>query len=392
MRNPPALDCLVGAPSSAVAVHRRPIIAHGLQSVVGLFLVLAALLFECAAADSGAAANYQAAPASSAAEQLSVQPAPQPASKSPAGNAPKFILAWGQKGDKPGEFYSPIGIAINRKDEVYVTDLNNARVQKFNTDGKYLGGFDLPLDTPPRKFCGIGGITLDDAGQIYLSFMNQHRIGVYSNAGKLIREWGKRGNGDGEFYQPGGLVLDGNGDLYVADQCNHRVQKFTNDGKFLLKWGQHGKLPGQFDGIDSPGSRFGGPHFLAMDREGRLYTTEGTLGRVQQFAPDGKPLSAWGDKGNQPGGFGAMPTPQPTRTFGPIGILVDKHDRVLVSSLNDRVQFFTPEGKYLFAIAGSGKEPGQFTRPHGMAFDSRNCLYVADASNQRIQKFEIPEP
>jgi hypothetical protein len=28
----------------------------------------------------------------------------------------KFLLAWGKKGDKPGEFYSPIGIAIDRRD------------------------------------------------------------------------------------------------------------------------------------------------------------------------------------------------------------------------------------------------------------------------------------
>jgi hypothetical protein len=26
----------------------------------------------------------------------------------------KFLLAWGKKGDKPGEFYSPISIAIDR--------------------------------------------------------------------------------------------------------------------------------------------------------------------------------------------------------------------------------------------------------------------------------------
>ena len=45
--------------------------------------------------------------------------------------AAKFVLAWGKKGDQPGEFHSPIAIAINNKDEVYVTDLNNARVQKF---------------------------------------------------------------------------------------------------------------------------------------------------------------------------------------------------------------------------------------------------------------------
>jgi hypothetical protein len=29
--------------------------------------------------------------------------------------APKFVLARGKKGDRPGEFYSPIGIAVSRR-------------------------------------------------------------------------------------------------------------------------------------------------------------------------------------------------------------------------------------------------------------------------------------
>ncbi len=305
---------------------------------------------------------------------------------------PKFIAEWGKKGDKPGEFYSPIGIAINHKDEVFVTDLNNARLQKFSSDGKHLGGFDLPLDNVKRKTSQAGGIVLDNKGHIYLSFMQQDKVAVYTEDGKLVREWGKRGKGDGEFHQPGGMVLTADGILYVADQCNHRVQKFTVEGKFLGKWGEHGKKPGQFDGTEPPGSRFGGPHFLALDSKGRLYTTEGMLGRVQQLTTDGKPLLAWGDKGDQPGGFGALKTGYAKVTFGPIAVFVDRYDRVWVSSLNDRVQSFTPEGKFLFGIGGSGKEPGKLARPHGMAMDSKGYLYIADAGNQRIQKFEVPVP
>ncbi len=304
---------------------------------------------------------------------------------------PKPLLAWGMKGDKPGEFYSPIGIAITRQDEVFVTDLNNARVQKFTSDGTFLSGFDLPLDAPPRKSCIIGGIAVDEGGFIYLAFMNQHKVAVYSESGELLREWGKKGTENGEFHQPGGIVPFPDGTVYVNDQCNHRVQKFTTEGKFLMTWGKHGSEPGEFGGTEPAGSRFAGPHFLAMDSKRRLYTTEGVLGRVQQFTADGMPMLAWGDKGDQPGGFGAMETGFANQTFGPIGVAVDRHDRVWVSSLNDRVQAFTPEGKFLFGIGGSGTETGQFKQPHGMAFDSQGHLYVADSGNQRIQKFDVAE-
>lgn len=209
----------------------------------------------------------------------------------------KFLLAWGQKGDKPGEFYSPVGIAINKKDEIFVTDVNNARVQKFSVEGTFLGSFDLPRDEPKRISNQAGGIAIDENGLLYLSFMSQHKVAVYAGDGKLVREWGKKGKDDGEFNQPGGIVFGPEGTVYVTDQCNHRVQQFTTTGKFLAQWGEYGKQPGQFGDPGSPGSRFGGPHLIARDSQGRLYTTEGTVGRVQQFSSAGKPLAAWGNKG-----------------------------------------------------------------------------------------------
>ncbi len=69
---------------------------------------------------------------------------------------------------------------------------------------------------------------------------------------------------------------------------------------------------------------------------------------MQQFSAEGRPLLAWGDKGTEPGGFGALQTPYSKNTFGPIAIL--------------------------------------------LAVDSQGHLYVADAGNQRIQKVDIKYP
>ena len=113
---------------------------------------------------------------------------------------------------------------------------------------------------------------------------------------------------------------------------------------------------------------------------------------MQQFTIQGKPLAAWGNMSQEPGGFGAWKTGYAPNPFGPIAVVVDKFDRVWVSSLNDRVQCFTPEGNYLFGIGGTGNEAGRFARPHGMAFDSHGHLYVCDAGNQRIQKLTVPSP
>src|SRR5438445_6107968 len=52
-----------------------------------------------------------------------------------------FVLEWGSRGAKPGEFNFPIGIAVGPNDEVFVTDFYNDRVQKFSATGKLLSCF-----------------------------------------------------------------------------------------------------------------------------------------------------------------------------------------------------------------------------------------------------------
>jgi DNA-binding beta-propeller fold protein YncE len=289
---------------------------------------------------------------------------------------PRFVLEWGKKGSGNGEFHSPIGIAITRADEVLITEFHNNRVQKFTGDGKFLATF--PVAAMP------GGIAVDKDGNIYVALLMLGKICVYSAAGKPIREWGKIGSGDEELDQPGGIAIGVDSSIYVADQINRRVQRFSREGKFLSKWGDYGTKPGQFGGNIPRPQRVGGPHFLAFDSKGDIYTTEASVGRVQKFTADGKFLLAWGDNGTGPGGFGGRPKNLP----GPIGICVDKEDRVWVSATNNRVQQFTDRGKFLRGFGEKGTQPTQFQTPHALATDSRGYLYVVDAQNHRIQKFQ----
>ena len=305
---------------------------------------------------------------------------------------PVFLQEWGKKGTAAGEFSSPIGIAFNPQNELFVTDLNNARVQKFATDGRHLGGFDLPYDKPERRSTMIGGIAIDEAGLLYLTYMVQHKVGVFRENGELVREFGKPGSGAGEFQQPGGLLFPSPQTVLIADQCNHRVQLFQRDGTFVSQWGKYGTEDGDFDGVANKGSRFGGPHFLARDSRGNIYTTEGVRGRVQVFSSEGKFLRKWGDLSDQPGGFGAYGFGNFPHPFGPIGVAIDRHDRIYVSSLNNRVQCFSSTGQYLFGITGTGKDGGDLDHPHGLAFDKDDHLYICDGGAQRIVKFSVPLP
>lgn len=294
---------------------------------------------------------------------------------------PRFLLEWGQHGAGEGEFSACVGVTVGPNDEIYTAEFRNERVQRFTSEGTFLSAFAIQ----PHA----GGLAVDPRGNVYVAHWNSNKVAAYSPAGELLREWGQKGAGDGEFQLPGSITFGPDELLYVPDQGNSRVQKFTTDGVFAGKFGEHGTEPGQFGGSVPAGGRFSGPQFVAFDRAGNIYTTDAALDRIQKFSPEAEILDAWGTESAEPGGFGPPTvnkdgTPGPG---GPIGIAVDASDRVWVSATNNRVQQFTNAGSYLRGVGGEGTEPGQFHLPHGIALDSHGCLYVSDTMNARIQKF-----
>lgn len=308
-----------------------------------------------------------------------------------AATAPRFVLEWGGKGTEPGQFDFPIGIAINKADEVFVSDFTNSRIQRFSADGKFLSSF------PTSPF--PGGLALDSDGILYVAHMGippskydkpreRDKVAVYTPDGKLLREWGKFGAGDSEFDMPGGVAISSDGRVYVADQCNRRIQVFDSQGKFLTKWGRVGFASGEFGGNPHPKAFFAGPTFLTLDRAGNVYTTEAPLCRVQKFTPEGKFLLTWGGTEETPGQFGAYFTAFEVKNMrGPTGLAFDTHGRLWANAIGGRIQQFTAEGKYLQGFGEEGTKAGQFYAPHGLAIDSQGNLYVVDAYNHRIQKF-----
>jgi hypothetical protein len=53
-------------------------------------------------------------------------------------HAQVFSFRWGSLGSGDGQFNKPIGIAIDSSGNLYVSGLNNNRIQKFDGDGNFL--------------------------------------------------------------------------------------------------------------------------------------------------------------------------------------------------------------------------------------------------------------
>jgi hypothetical protein len=55
--------------------------------------------------------------------------------------------------------------------------------------------------------------------------------------------------------------------------------------------------------------------------------------------------------------------------------------------VSDQIRTTTPEGKVLAQFGSLGRKLGQMVRPKGIAIDSMNNVYVADAATEVVQLF-----
>lgn len=73
----------------------------------------------------------------------------------------------------------------------------------------------------------------DEKGNFYVVDWDRKRIQKYDTQGKYLATIGREGQGPGEFRNVWMPRFDENGNMHVTDIANHRVTFFDKDGKFL---------------------------------------------------------------------------------------------------------------------------------------------------------------
>ena len=216
----------------------------------------------------------------------------------------KFIRMWGRNGGDgtpgvgPGEMDQPRGLATDPFGNVWVADHENARVLKFDNDGRLLltlgaNGGDGSFGEGIGEFNSPRGICSDRQGSIYIADDVNHRIvKLRGDTGQFVWVAGKpggpasgAGTGDGEFKLPYGCAVDNRNHLWIADTNNHRVVELTTDGAFVRNWGKNG-------GDGTPGSgpgEFEEPYNAGNDCAGNIYISDEHNRRVQVFGEPGGP-------------------------------------------------------------------------------------------------------
>jgi len=188
----------------------------------------------------------------------------------------KHLFTFGRQGKGNGEFQDPVGLGVGHNGQIYIADSGNNRIQIFNSRGQFKRLFNMRSGNIPVRPIDVASDPR--TGNLYVTGNNNHKLMVYSQGGRLIRQWGGNGAAPGQFRYPATVAVTKDSRIAVVDVLNTRVQLFQADGRFLVNIGEWGVLPGQLFR----------PKGVAIDHRGRVYISDSYMNLVQVFSDSGE--------------------------------------------------------------------------------------------------------
>jgi sugar lactone lactonase YvrE len=280
-------------------------------------------------------------------------------------------------------------VAVDADDRVYLLTRKDARVLVYDHDGAFVTSWgDELLSAKPH------GITIAADGSVWIADEGAHVVRRFTPDGECTLVLGtpdepsdtgfdssqkelfdriRDVRAGPPFNRPTAVAVAAGGDVFVSDGYgNARVHRFDARGALLHSFGEAGAEPG----------RFRTPHGICIDRDGRVLVADRGNERIQLFSQDGELLDVW--PAQRPNSVVALAD----------GTVWVGHSAWMVGNtswVRGRIETFEPafvsahaaDGG-LLATVGGGPEPcrpGNFVTSHGIAFDSRGDLYVADVTH-----------
>ena len=303
-------------------------------------------------------------------------------------------------GESLSSMNGPFGVAVDSKSNLYVADTSNNRVLEFTapfaacantfpcvggTASKVFGltGSSTQSCVTPSSttLCGPKGVALDPTDELFVADSGAHRVLGYftplssSTASIVFGQGTSTSFTTGDCNHPSSTVsasslcgpkavaADASGNIYIADTNNNRVLEFTeinppSNVTANVVFGQAGGTAtnGCNQGGVVSANSLCGPAQMAFDAAGNLYIADASNARTLEF---NTPLAA----SATPGSGDATAD----RVFG-------QADNMTAHACN---------------FAGS---PVASTEcgPSGIALDTAGDLFVVDAGNDRLLKYDQP--
>ncbi|HPG57455.1 MAG TPA: NHL repeat-containing protein [Candidatus Wallbacteria bacterium] len=192
-----------------------------------------------------------------------------------------FVMAFGGEGKTLGRLNSPLGIAADRSNYIWVCDTKNDRVQKFDTNGNYMleiGGFGYGSG----KFNEPVDVGIDSKNNIYVLDSGNARITKFDEYGNIAGEISLKKIKGLKEPLAAAVLLDNIVLAGVAVENGSKLASFDAGGNFL------GFVGGDFSKISG----------VAVDSEANIYVSDSAANKIVKLAvkPDRTPLYIGLDK------------------------------------------------------------------------------------------------
>lgn len=321
--------------------------------------------------------------------------------------------------DKPSSIrlVYPNGLAINDKQELFISDVGTHSILKLDRKGVLTiiagtgeGGFggDGEAATKAQLF-SPHDLLFDREGNLLIADTNNHRIRRIDQRGVITTI---AGNGKAAYAgdngpaitaslnNPQSIAVDRDGNLLIADTYNHVVRRVDQSGKITTFAGTIGGFGG--DGGEATKAQMSLPMAVAAAPDGNVYVSDGGNSRIRQITPDGKIKTIVGYGPAQDtygGGYGGDGGPaDKAKIFNASDIKIDSAGNIYLSdSGNCRIRII--KGGIISSIAGIGNAgfsgdgklavTAELNTPQKIALTKDGIIYIADRANHRVRKIDV---
>lgn len=303
-------------------------------------------------------------------------------------------------------------ITSDKYGNLYIADNNNHRIRRIDA---ITGSITTVAGTGTAGFSGDGGlataaqltnpdgITIDNAGNIYIADYNNHRIRKIDPTGTITTICGngtQSSTGDGGLATaatingPGHLCLDPSGNLYITEYNSNRIRKIATTGTITTFCGT-GVYSNTGDGGLATAATIGGPWAIASDAVGNIYAAEYLGSYVRKIATNGT-ITAFAGINASPGFSGDNGAALLAQLNGVAGLAVNDLGEVFIAdSANHRIRkvastgtITTYVGTGTLGFSGDGglANAARLRSPNGGLASHGCAIFINDAGNQRIRK------
>lgn len=299
---------------------------------------------------------------------------------------------------------NPAGLALDKSNNLYISDFSNARVRKVNTKGT----ISTVAGTTAGYCCDGGkavtaqldgplGIAVDGAGNLYIADYNNQRVREVTSRG-LISTFAGPGAATPVVYvddvavdSTGDVFLTDNSYLFAAECCvGGIVREVTTTHASIVAAG----LPPLGDGKPAAQAQLGAAGQLARDSAGDLFVADPQDQRVRMISASTGLVSTVAGTEVEGGGFGQPnfagdggPAISASLHF-PGGVAVDGSGNVYIGDTdNNRVREVDHATGIINTVAGNGTcgtvvdgeaaTSAPLCSPGSLAFDANGNLYIA---------------